>query len=140
MTFLLSLSESCLVHSISFLPGHGLAHSMGHYQTTFVDRALHFPSKIAMQAFVYTMYYPSRGILMEYCPALGLHQSLTSMGVHIPVIVPNAIGFEYSRTIFPLVEYVGPIIGSATPLSGELGEETQQECGLCQHGLHNFPG
>lgn len=90
---------------------------------TFMDRMLHLPSKIAMQGFVYAMYFPSTNILTEYCPAVDLNQASTDIGVHIPVIVPNAIGFEYPRTISPMVEYVGPLIPRlVVPLSGELGE------------------
>jgi glucuronosyltransferase len=86
----------------------------------FKERLLHSPLAIAMQAFAYGMHYPCIGILTEYCPSVGLRQSMTDIGVHIPAIVPNAIGFEYSRPISPMVQYVGPMIGSATPLSGEL--------------------
>lgn len=57
----------------------------------FIDRLLYLPSKVAMQAFITTLCYPSRRILTEYCPAVSLHQALTTGGVHIPTIVANAI-------------------------------------------------
>ena len=49
-----------------------------------------------------------------FCPEASYSYLSNAPGVHIPNIVPTVIGFEYSRTMLPLVHYVGPIT-SKTP-------------------------
>ena len=44
-----------------------------------------------------------------FCPEASQSYLSNAPGVHIPNIVPTVIGFEYPRTMLPLVHYVGPI-------------------------------
>ncbi len=57
-------------------------------------------------------------ILHKFCPSITKQQLYDAGGVHLPHIVPTVIGFEFPRTLTPLITYVGPIIPeSPVPLS-----------------------
>ena len=89
----------------------------------FIDRLLNTPYNLANKVFVDLILSRSVNSLTKYCPSVSLSQAFTDIGVRIPAIVPTAIGFEYPRTISPMIDYVGALIPTnAAPLSGELEE------------------
>ena len=87
----------------------------------FIDRLLNTPYNLANKLFVDLILSRSVNSLTEYCPSVSLSQAFTDVGVRIPAIVPTAIGFDYPRTISPMIDYVGALIPTnAAPLSGKL--------------------
>ena len=41
-------------------------------------------------------------------------------GLHIPLIMNTAYGFDYPKTRYPLIEYVGPILMNSLPQLDEI--------------------
>lgn len=65
--------------------------------------------------------YPSKSHLKKFCPEVTLSELLS--GINFPAIVPTVIGFEYARTLFPLTEYVGPLLSrNSPPLTEEIAK------------------
>ena len=59
--------------------------------------------------------------LEDTCARVSLSYMSTAPGVYLPQIVPTVIGFEFPRTIYPLTEYVGPILSKTPePLDNDL--------------------
>ena len=55
------------------------------------------------------------------CDGVSLSYMSTAPGIYMPQIVPTVIGFEFPRTIYPLTEYVGPILSKTPePLGNDL--------------------
>ena len=59
--------------------------------------------------------------LGDTCAGISLSHISTATGVYMPQIILTVIGFEFPRTIYPLTEYVGPILSkSPEPLDNDL--------------------
>ena len=102
-------------------PWPSLLHGATSENMGFLDRALNAFSGLAVKAFVYAIFSPTISTLSQYCPTVGLNQVVTDIGLNTPAIIPSVIGFEYPRTIFPMVEYVGAMVSrNPAPLTGEL--------------------
>ena len=71
--------------------------------------------------FDHVMLTPQYLGLKNFCPLLSLNEVFNAPGNHLPHLVPTVIGFEFSRSLTPLVEYVGPLISSnPVPLSQDV--------------------
>ena len=59
--------------------------------------------------------------LGDTCAGISLTYISTAPGVYLPQVILTVIGFEFPRTIYPLTEYVGPILSkSPEPLDNDL--------------------
>ncbi len=72
-------------------------------------------------ALAYVFNPTNRTRFQEFCPTQANTNLVTASSVSIPDIVPTVIGVEYSRTISPLSQYVGPILtNNPKPITGKL--------------------
>ena len=85
---------------------------------TFLQRLLYTLS-MPMKSFGFKYTLKSHvAALQAYCPGLTLTLATLGPGVYYPYIVKTVIGFEFARTLMPLVEYVGPVLSQhPAPLS-----------------------
>ncbi len=66
----------------------------------------------------YFLAYPQYLAMSPFCPSITTKQLYEAPGIYLLHIVPMVIGFEYSRTLTPLTNYVGPHISEdLEPLS-----------------------
>ena len=98
-------------------PWPGLMHGAASDNMGFIDRAISALSSIVLKTFMYTFFLLTTDTLSEYCPTVSVSQVVTDVGLRIPTIIPSVIGFEYPRTISPMVQYAGAMVSNTQPHS-----------------------
>ena len=95
------------------LPPWPFPHLMLGYVTdamTFTNRLNEIFVELTVTYFGYAAAEKVKAITSNYCEVISSFSTASSPGERFPQIVPTVIGFEFPRTIYPLVEYVGPIL------------------------------
>ena len=77
---------------------------------TFTNRFNEFFLEFAVDFALYVSIEKIKTTTSRYCEEISSFSIASSPGERFPQIVPTVIGFEFPRTIDPLVEYVGPIL------------------------------
>ena len=89
---------------------------------SFSDRLLYgLTSSVMTTLYDQVLIRGMRNRLGDTCAGVSLTYMSTAPSVYLPQIVPTVIGFEFPRTIYPMTEYVGPILSKTPePLDNDL--------------------